>query len=932
MIWRWAFIRLVLVCGCSWVGALAAHGGPEYDLNRRIEPMDPFGSGAATAQNLYERAIRLSGIVPGEAEVAMVSNRLVEREGAALGFATESAAWSNAWLSARTTYHAHPWVDNAGWISKTTTDKDGAWSAYTYHLQNELWFRPATSVWYSPAAGVTARIVRVLVDSLGDWCLPLQGADVPLAHHLGPVWTNGPRGYIRNESVTLRPDLRTYYKIMPELFWPLNDSDGDNDGIPGFADGFNLDGIPGNADDHSSGDHLLPWRITIPDHLDPACVTIQLTYQASPPHEASTWLTPNNPTFNPTGPLRIWKIDASGNRTYLAPGSYTPESLGVTDNKATLHLEPVKPAASTLASINLVASSPTCAVENIFLGNNSYDALRVNFFKVDIAMDGNRDDSITFGNTNDNHYLFWVNNDHDQREYLQTELIWVEDDTVGDPDCDNDYIGNNTEWGDNSCKRDLEDFTRLHIRVDATTANQSGITYFMKFENTSGMSPAVNIFEAVGKSSAYLFDTNVANQQILKTKLLRVTTNEIQLSNQYIKPGDQVSPFLLEGAAEGKGDLTIIMKKNGKEVCRAAVSMELHKMPWFYDVYSVGVISGDRWEVQIPATASHTQTATYSPATEETFLLVHGWNMTDAEKAQWIETTFKRLWWQGYQGSVALFSWPTLAEYGGPWDVLTDPHHFDNSEFRSWLSSEALATVFKDLNPGGSKLRVLAHSMGNVVAGEALRRYSGPLIHTYIACQAALSAHYYDNTIADKHPCGHQFVHDPLFPSTPDIIGHFSTGDVNSAPYLRGNSQHVANMQNFYNALDWALDLWEINNVRRPDGWAPYSFSYRGREDRYSEGTDKFIRNASSSTPETLRINHVRQRYMIFSYCAESRSKALGQTENSIFSFWNLELSPARGGMGYDAQHYSHSREFRSNIVDEWDFWKRVFRTSQFEK
>lgn len=386
MMWHQVFIRRLLVCGGFWAVALAAHGGQEYDLNRRIEPMDPFGNGTVTAQNLYERAIRLSGIVPGEQEVTMVSNRVVEREGAALGFATESAAWSNAWLSSRTTYHAHPWIDNAGWISKTTTDKDGAWSAYAYHLQNELWFRPATSVWYSPAVGVTARIARVLVGSLGDWCLPLIGEQVPFAHHLGPAWTNGPRGYLKNESVSLQPDLRTYYKILPELFWPINDGDGDGDGIPGFADGFNLDGIPGNADDQSTGDNLLPWRITIPDHLDPACVTIQLTYQASPPHEAATWLTPNNPSFNPTGPLRIWKIDAAGNRTHLAPGSYTLESLGVTDNKAILYLEPVKPAASTQASITLVASSPSCAVKNIFLGYNSYSALNLSIVSIKLNL------------------------------------------------------------------------------------------------------------------------------------------------------------------------------------------------------------------------------------------------------------------------------------------------------------------------------------------------------------------------------------------------------------------------------------------------------------------------------------------------------------------------------------------------------------------
>jgi hypothetical protein len=35
--------------------------------------------------------------------------------------------------------------------------------------------------------------------------------------------------------------------------------------------------------------------------------------------------------------------------------------------------------------------------------------------------------------------------------------------------------------------------------------------------------------------------------------------------------------------------------------------------------------------------------------------------------------------------------------------------------------------------------------------------------------------------------------------------------------------------------------------------------------------------------------------------------------------------------MGYDGQHYSHSREFRSNIAAERKFWKRVMETSGFQ-
>jgi len=286
------------------------------------------------------------------------------------------------------------------------------------------------------------------------------------------------------------------------------------------------------------------------------------------------------------------------------------------------------------------------------------DIVNLTVIRVDIGMDGDRDDSINFDDPDDAHYLFWVNNDYDLKH--QDEGIWQEDDDnpATHHDYDDNYIGNSQASGEHACERDLEDFTRLHIKVDDNTASMSGITYWLKFENVTSGSPAVNVFEAVDASSDYVSDSGVAAQQIQKENLTPngVGTTEVQLDAQYIKTGNQVSPFIIEGRSAGKGDLTIIVKEDGNEVCRKAVTLELQNMPWFYDVYTVGVTSGDRWEVQIPTTATHSQTASYSSATDEKFLLVHGWNMTDAEKTQWAETVFKRLWWQGYQGSVALFN------------------------------------------------------------------------------------------------------------------------------------------------------------------------------------------------------------------------------------------------------------------------------------
>ena len=86
---------------------------------------------------------------------------------------------------------------------------------------------------------------------------------------------------------------------------------------------------------------------------------------------------------------------------------------------------------------------------------------------------------------------------------------------------------------------------------------------------------------------------------------------------------------------------------------------------------------------------------------------------------------FKRLYWQGYQGRFGIFRWPTGYGFADIWTLVTNPTEKDNcdlSEYQAWQSATGLLNKLTALNiqyPG--QVYMLAHSMGNVVAGEALR-------------------------------------------------------------------------------------------------------------------------------------------------------------------------------------------------------------------
>jgi hypothetical protein len=246
-------------------------------------------------------------------------------------------------------------------------------------------------------------------------------------------------------------------------------------------------------------------------------------------------------------------------------------------------------------------------------------------------------------------------------------------------------------------------------------------------------------------------------------------------------------------------------------------------------------------------------------------------------------------------------------------------HHYDNSEFIAWLSAESLAQLAEGLNSSGH-LRILAHSMGNVVTGEAIRRYSGgSSIHRYIATQAALSSDAWDNSVTNA-------AWSPGAFKTPNIHAYWYSGDSGSTnePYFDGNMVKLDAAFNYYNPQDYALEAWEFNNWLKPDDGIPYYFWYDGSITNYTEGVDAFYR-VTNTVGNVLSVTNASERCRIFAYCLESRHKALGQLSCPVFggNNWNME-DPPPSGMGYQGRHYYHSKQWRSSIDEEWEYYEHV--------
>ena len=115
------------------------------------------------------------------------------------------------------------------------------------------------------------------------------------------------------------------------------------------------------------------------------------------------------------------------------------------------------------------------------------------------------------------------------------------------------------------------------------------------------------------------------------------------------------------------------------------------------------------------------------------------------------------------------------------------------------------------------QVRLTAHSMGNIVGGEALRTNT-TLAAIYVAMQGAVPAGAYDMAAPFRG------IPYPYFDGTTELYRYYPTFSP-SRPYFyqaAGAGVYI----DFYNPLDWALNLWQTDQNLKPDDSLSYSFDF----------------------------------------------------------------------------------------------------------
>jgi len=389
-------------------------------------------------------------------------------------------------------------------------------------------------------------------------------------------------------------------------------------------------------------------------------------------------------------------------------------------------------------------------------------------------------------------------------------------------------------------------------------------------------------------------------------------------------------------------------------------------------------------------------------------LFIHGSNLPPWDRDAFAETMLKRLYWQGYKGKFGAYQWPTPYN---PTSITQYPLSFDDGDYTALLSAAPLLSLWKNQlgaysSASPSNLYIMAHSHGNLVVGEALRQAGQQnstvtLVNTYVACQAAVPAEAYAPSAVTSAAL-------PFNVSNITVPGYFNTSLVNvsgnfgpDTPDIyagwiapTGNVTAAAAMVNFYNTNDWALHLWNANQMIKPVEapqnttvtvlLLPVSVSLWGKVDFlgghiagirtssnssvYSEAPYGYAGNTSANATSTGffktpywtsnstltggsnttlfldtsnpqgNVTALPTRYEIIAFAAEARSLGLGETPGTIGNFApqnEQSLWPSTdplGATGSNAynEHPWHSGEFRFDAASQNIYWNTLLGPAGF--
>ena len=367
--------------------------------------------------------------------------------------------------------------------------------------------------------------------------------------------------------------------------------------------------------------------------------------------------------------------------------------------------------------------------ENIVQGKKAF------LLPVEIVPDYNRDGKIDEEDRNEvtknNPWRWWLNDDDDESEIAEGKDSKGDVPGKGSPDHSDMVIDG---------LRDLVDFFPLHLNLKQVLENlpEDGYKYCLKHKDSAikfreiSETKLEEDYNNKG-TAAYLKNLEKA-KSLTDSSLKEANSDGTMLSNdmlEALKKGEGI--LICEVVKETDEPLVLIIKSDDDETVLGELELplktsEVEKMYRHGNMRNqvAGGSGGLRTQLQNPGEAypDNLTNGKY-------FVFVHGFNVP-AEKARgWHAEVFKRMHQMGSKARFIGISW-----HG---DVSPDYHKAVKHAF---LTSEKLGSW---LNVGNAELTIAAHSLGNMVVGNAIE-YEEFSPARYYLINAAVPIEAYDST------------------------------------------------------------------------------------------------------------------------------------------------------------------------------------------
>ncbi len=564
----------------------------------------------------------------------------------------------------------------------------------------------------------------------------------------------------------------------------------------------------------------------------------------------------------------------------------------------------------------------------------------VSLVPMDMGVDNNRDGNLNLSDSEDRTtaekpYRFWLNNDHD---------LYGGD--TYDAEFDHPWTTDTLDNANNTIEqeRDLEDLARLHLNIAGIQSQlEAGtLTLGLKWKSTLAGTPKIRFFKAVEADGGtkYLSDAVQAAAQMADGQnelgvAEGATVCDLPVSFWTATSTQATKHLLFEGLGEGKGELTLVIKKGGTVIGEAGSVfldlLDIRKMYERWKIADAAVI--DDPDKDAVATVSGVIPVAdpfghpFQPAWDEDLedkqyvICVHGWRKGYFKARSDEMTMFKRLWHRGFKGRYIGFVWPTYdvtvgngkGWYDEPQSAIQSK--YNHSEFRAWKCGEAFKALVSGL-PSSYKKKVFAHSLGNVVVGSALEM--GMNVDHYALLNAAIPAFCYDGSAPRR--VGSVFTPPDFADDTNAAVRALSyKGDVATLGKARlENVSPSAELTNLYLKTDTALV-------------GDWSWEYNQWDRKEVSGYDYESGTAIEWDPVGTGYRIVTDPHEAMAMVNRSVAQAVGA--NELHGRINANVNMAGPGMVFDVVGKGeHEAEFKWRCHRTWVFYEELWNALKLGK